>query len=98
MRRNPDAEDARDLQRDWRLRMERRADEGDENHAQTAIILERCINRLDEHDRRIKALEDRPERQIREQRAALGLTSNVVYTLLTGAAFILALLSHVSFH
>ena len=86
MQRNPDAEDARDLQRDWRRRMERRADEGDENHAQTALILERCINRLDEHDRRITALEERPEKQQAQRVGILGAASNTVYTLVAIAA------------
>lgn len=45
-----------------------------EKHAQTAVILERLTNRLDEHDRRIKALESAPGAQARARDVREGLT------------------------
>ena len=71
-----------DWQRDWRKTTWQRLDDGDEKHEKAALILERCINLLNEHDRRIKALEERPEKT----RSILGFASNTVYTLVAVVA------------
>lgn len=84
----------RDWEREWRRYVGVKLDKHDvaderlaEQQAKTAQIIERILVRLD-------TLEERP----REQRAVFGLTNATIYTLISVAAFIIALLSHVSFH
>lgn len=52
---------------EWRGDVNRQLDASATAQNQVALILERLTNRLDEHDRRIKALEDAP---IVQRRAA----------------------------
>ena len=73
-------------ERDWRHTAERRLDENDDKNDKAALILERCIGILNEHDRRIKALEERPEKQQAQRVGILGAASNTVYTLVAIAA------------
>ncbi len=82
-----DADDLRDLRNRWKddVDEERRAMR--KQMADVASALEGIVTRLE-------ALEEAPK----EQRAALSLNSNLVYTAVSVLALILAALSHVTFH
>ncbi|HET9109686.1 MAG TPA: hypothetical protein VFN78_02560 [Ktedonobacterales bacterium] len=85
-------------EQEWRADVTRRVDDTERNQQQAAIILERLTNRLDEHDRRLTALEQAPETRERKVVALGGLTTNVVYVLLLVGSLLLSASAHISFH
>ena len=100
MRPDAGAPPAADWERDWRGDVMRQLRESSEAHQQAAVILERLSNRLDEHDRRIKSLEDAPQKaqaaQIAET-ARRGLTTQEILAVVGVLTFTLAVFApHVS--
>lgn len=86
-------------ERDWRTDVTRQLDESAEKQAQTAVILERLSNRLDEHDRRINALETAPQQRRQDAYQRRGLTLNELYVLVTALGVLFAILSpHLGWH
>lgn len=59
---NGSQDSAAQWESNWRQDVTHQLHESGQAHQQTAIILERLGNRLDEHDRRIGALESQPDR------------------------------------
>lgn len=79
-------------EQELRADMSRRVDDTERNQQQAAIILERLTNRLDEHDRRITALEEAPT-------VGRGLTLQTLSTIGLFLAMAVTLVApHVSFH
>lgn len=85
-------------EQEWRADVSRRQDDTERSQQQAAIILERLTNRLDEHDRRLTALEQAPETRERKVIAVGGLTTNVLYLVLLVGSLLLSASAHISFH
>lgn len=81
-------------ERDWRGDVMRQLKASAGAHQQTAVILERLTARLDEHDRRISALEEQPS----NTRANVNVTSQVAIAALALGALLLSLATHVTLH
>ena len=78
---------------EWRANVDQQINEQAEDQQRTAIILERLTNRLDEHDRRIKALEDEPRQRRSEALARRGVSLQEVYLVLLGVGLVLSILT-----
>ena len=103
------ADNAAEWEREWRQGIEGRLKEtaeankkAAEANQETAVILERVNGRLDEHDRRIKTLEDARQNAPQETRAWITTANSGISTLIAIAAvlisLLLGLLPHLSFH
>lgn len=84
--------------REWRAQVSDALKVSAEKHQQTAIILERLTGQLDEHDARLRALEERPKRQQATVVGVGGLIGQYAYLLIAGMLLWLALAPHVSLH
>lgn len=91
-------------ERDWRGEVMRQLREMDEarqaaaaqqaaQQQSNAVILERHLARLDEHDRRIAALESAPVQQAQQQQTRVGLNLQALYTGVAICALLVAILS-----
>jgi hypothetical protein len=88
-----------DYLHEWRANVDQQISEQAEDQQRTAIILERLTNRLDEHDRRIKALEDEPGRRRSEAITRRGLSLQEFYIALLVVGLLLSFLTpHLSWH
>lgn len=81
------------LRAEWRTDVTRELERSAQAHQQTAVILERLSNRLDEHDRRIAALEQAPGQQAQQQQTRAGLNLQAVYVGVAICALVVAILS-----
>ena len=81
------------LRAEWRTDVTRELERSAQAHQQTAVILERLSNRLDEHDRRIAALEKAPQSEARERETRAGLSLQALYTGVAVCALLVAILS-----
>ena len=77
---------------EWRREVNGWREDTDRSQQATAIILERLTNRLDEHDRRIIALERAPTEQRANNATKRGLTLQEIYVMLTGLGVLAAIL------
>lgn len=85
-------------ERDWRGDVMRQLRESGEALQQTAVSLERLNGRLDEHDRRISALESQPA-QVRAKVSSYGAFSvNVALAVIALLALTVSLASHITLH
>ena len=91
-------------ERDWRGEVMRQLREMDEarredaaqqaeQQRENAVILERHLARLDEHDRRIAALEKAPQSEARERTERAGLSLQALYVGVAVCALVLSILS-----
>ena len=95
---NAPASAAAAWEQEWRADVTRQLDDSAEKHEKAGVILERLTNRLDEHDRRISALEERPQ-QAREARLGERNLTAQLWLVGCGLLTVLAyLLPHLSFH
>lgn len=93
---------AHDWEREWRSNVSHELAETAEKHERAAIILERVNGRLEEHDRRIAALEARPAQSANEARLWFTTANSGLGTLIAIAAVLISLLigllPHLTFH
>lgn len=80
-------------ERDWRSEIMRQLKESAVAHQQTAVTLERLNGRLDEHDRRLDALEQQPSSLRNFFGTYGGCLGQVVFAVLSGAGTIIAIAS-----
>ena len=81
------------LRAEWRTDVTRELERSAQAHQQTAVILERLSNRLDEHDRRLAALESAPQSEARERTERAGLSLQALYVGVAVCALVLSILS-----
>ena len=103
------ADNSAEWEREWRQGIEGRLKEtaeankrAAEANQETAVILERVNGRLEEHDRRIAALEARPAQSANEARLWFTTANSGLGTLIAIAAVLISLLigllPHLTFH
>lgn len=90
--------DAARLIDEWRADVSQQLDDIARALQQSSIIQERLTNRLDEYDRRIKALEQAPAERERTVVGLGGLIGQYAYLLIAGMLLWLAVAPHVSLH
>lgn len=78
---------------EWRRSVTRDLAESARLHSQAAVTFERVNSRLDEHDRRIAALERAPAAEAQQQQTRAGLNLQAVYLGVAICALIVAILS-----
>lgn len=90
--------DAARLIDEWRADVSQQLDDIARALQQSSIIQERLTNRLDEYDRRIKALEQAPAERERTVVGLGGLIGQYAYLLIAGVLLWLALSPHIGWH
>lgn len=78
---------------EWRRRVDGELEESAKAHQQAAIIQERVLGRLDDHDRRIKALEVSPASLRSSFGTYGGCIGQVIFAVLSGLGVLISLVA-----